>query len=386
MNLSRSTVFASLLLAGIIFLISPGSALADDRSEPGLPLCPPELYFDASQDCIPLGPTAYLLDMAEMGITFPETPLPTRDPDPALTAVDYKYAYVNSKRAPIYATLNDAVKKNKEQIVRWTTPGLNFVSIERSEYSKGKYYHYTGIGWMSSDDLLITDVSKFQGVEFTETPQNDFGWVLSIFAPGGIAETKRTPGTAIDDYTGRYLTHQQLVQIYDVQTVGNWDWYLVGPDEWVIQTAVAKVSPRTQAPEGMNWTRWIEVNLYEQTMVVYDNNQLVFATLIASGLHPYYTYPGIFKIDEKDEVTRMRYLTDPSEAYNLESVPWTMYFDEDRAFHGAYWRTNLGYPQSHGCVNLSVGDSHWLFDWADLGDRVYVYDPSGKTPLSESDR
>ena len=33
---------------------------------------------------------------------------------------------------------------------------------------------------------------------------------------------------------------------------------------------------------------------------------------------------------------------------------------------------------SHGCVNLSIGDSHWLYDWANVGDSVYVYDPSGR--------
>lgn len=378
------SIFISLLITGIIFIFTPGTAFAEGGSEPGLPLCPPDLFFDASQDCTPLGPTAYLLDMAEKGITFPETPLPVNYPDPSLSDVNYTYAYVNTKRAPIYQTLNDAVKKNKEQIVRWTTPGLNYVSISRTEFSNGKYYHYTGIGWMSSADLLITDIPTFQGVEFNETPENDFGWVLSMFSPGGKAETKRTPGYENDDYTGRYLTYQQLVQIYDTKTVGNWDWYMVGPDEWVIQTAVAKVSPRSSPPEGMGWSRWIEVNLYEQTLTVYENSQLVFATMIASGLGPFYTYPGIFQIEEKEEVTRMRWLTDPSDAYNLESVPWTMYFDEARAFHGAYWRASLGYPQSHGCVNLSVGDSHWLFDWADVGDRVYVYDPSGKTPLSEA--
>jgi len=107
---------------------------------------------------------------------------------------------------------------------------------------------------------------------------------------------------------------------------------------------------------------------------------------MASGVRPYYTYPGIFQIEEKLDLTRMRWLTDPADSYNLESVPWTMYFDENRAFHGAYWRANLGYPQSKGCLNMSVGDSQWLFNWANLGDRVYVYDPSGKTPLSDSDR
>jgi len=73
-------------------------------------------------------------------------------------------------------------------------------------------------------------------------------------------------------------------------------------------------------------------------------------------------------------------------AYYLEDVPWTMYYDDARgALHGAYWRANLGFPQSHGCVNCSVGDSHWIYDWAQEGDWVYVWDPSGKTPVDPND-
>jgi hypothetical protein len=370
----------------VILILTPGKAAADDSGNDSLPLCPPDLFLDDSQDCAPYGPAVYLTEMAEKGITFPETPLPAHKPDPALTEVNYQYGYVTSERAPIYLTLNDAVNKNKEKIIRWITPGFNYVSITQSQYSEGRTYYYTDVGWMSSEDVMVTDVPLFQGLEFTDTPQNDFGWVLSMFSPGGKTETKRTPGYDNEDYTGHFLVHQQLVQIYDIVEVNGWKWYLIGPDEWVIQKTVARVSPRTSPPEGKSWNRWIEVNLYEQTLAVYQDRQMVFATLIASGLGPFYTYPGIFKIKEKDEETRMRWLTDPNHAYNLESVPWTMYFDEDRALHGAYWRANLGYPQSHGCVNMSVGDAHWLYNWARMGDIVYVYDPSGKTPLSESDR
>ena len=369
----------------IVSLLIPTSAQAEgDDDIP--PLCPPDLYFDSSQDCAPFGPTAYLMEMEALGITFPETPLPIQNPDPALSEVEYTYAYVTAKRAPIFLTLNAAVEDNKNKVVRWITPGFNYVSISQSTYVGNKRYYYTDIGWMRGNDVAITSVPEFQGVEFVETPKNSFGWVLSMFSPGGVAETKRSPGYENDDYTGRYLEHKQMVQIYDIQTIGKWDWYLVGPEEWIIQTAIATVTPKTRPPEGMTWNRWIEVNLYEQTLAVYEDRKLVFATLIASGVNPYYTYPGIFRVEEKLDLTRMRWLTDPEDAYNLEDVPWTMYFDESRAFHGAYWRANLGYPQSHGCVNMSVGDSHWLYNWAELGERIFVYDPSGKTPLSEADR
>jgi lipoprotein-anchoring transpeptidase ErfK/SrfK len=157
---------------------------------------------------------------------------------------------------------------------------------------------------------------------------------------------------------------------------------MIGPEEWVHHTAIGRVIPNKTPPEGASAERWIEINLYEQTLAVYENRELVFATLIASGLDPFWTRPGLFQIYSKLPTTPMRgsFEADRSDAYYLEDVPWTMYFDKARALHGAYWRSNLGFPQSHGCVNLSVGDSRWLFDWAQEGDWVYVWDPSGETP------
>jgi lipoprotein-anchoring transpeptidase ErfK/SrfK len=142
---------------------------------------------------------------------------------------------------------------------------------------------------------------------------------------------------------------------------------------------VARVVPNASPPEGAATARWIEVDLSEQTLAVYDNYQLVFATVIASGLEPFWTRPGLFQIQVKKESETMRN-NDPTDFYYLDNVPWTMYFDGARALHGAYWRTRFGYPQSHGCVNLSVGDAHWLFNWAHEGDWVYVHDPTGLTP------
>ena len=75
---------------------------------------------------------------------------------------------------------------------------------------------------------------------------------------------------------------------------------------------------------------------------------------------------------------------DRSDYYYLEDVPWTMYFDDKRALHGAYWRAWFGYPGTHGCVNFSIGDAKWLYDWANVGDYVYVWDPSGETPTDPS--
>ena len=133
-------------------------------------------------------------------------------------------------------------------------------------------------------------------------------------------------------------------------------------------------------------TTWIEVNLAEQTLSVYDQGRLVFATLVATGREGSWTRPGLFQIYKKVEAETMRGTTeaDRSDFYYLEDVPWTMYFDQARALHGTFWHNRFGWPQSRGCVNLSPGDANWLFQWAVDGDWVYIWDPTGQTPTDPS--
>jgi lipoprotein-anchoring transpeptidase ErfK/SrfK len=190
---------------------------------------------------------------------------------------------------------------------------------------------------------------------------------------------RRAPGYN-SPLTGKTIyAYRDIVQIYATQSAEGADWNLIGPDQWVEARMLATVTPNTTPPDGVTTGRWIDVDLAEQTLAVYDNHQLVFATVIASGLEPFWTRPGLFQIYQKKESETMRN-NDPTDYYYLDNVPWTMYFDKARALHGAYWRTQFGFPQSHGCVNLSVGDAHWLFNWAHEGDFVYVHDPSGLTP------
>jgi hypothetical protein len=47
-----------------------------------------------------------------------------------------------------------------------------------------------------------------------------------------------------------------------------------------------------------------------------------------------------------------------------------MYFDDSISLHGTYWHDNFGYRRSRGCVNLSISDARYVFEWmADGGTR-----------------
>jgi lipoprotein-anchoring transpeptidase ErfK/SrfK len=42
--------------------------------------------------------------------------------------------------------------------------------------------------------------------------------------------------------------------------------------------------------------------------------------------------------------------------------------------HGTYWHQNFGFPMSHGCVNYTITDAAWLFDFASVGTVVYIHE------------
>jgi len=154
----------------------------------------------------------------------------------------------------------------------------------------------------------------------------------------------------------------------------------------VADNLLAIVTPDPQRPEGIPENRWIDINLYEQTLTVYDQGELVFATMASTGLPGWWTQPGVFQVETRLEVTDMSgaFAADRSDYYLLEDVPWVLYFDGARAMHGAYWHNGYGLPRSHGCVNLSPTDAHWLFNFAQEGTWVHVWDPSGGTPTDAS--
>jgi lipoprotein-anchoring transpeptidase ErfK/SrfK len=367
----KKLLFLSLEIVLLLSTLTSQSVSAQATTPPepdsGTVVCAPNVYLAKPDDCLPLGPSAYLTKLAQQGLTIPPRPLPASRPDPSLTQLPYFYFHLNDAVVPIYSTPGETGAGGQQFM-----PGFVYVSYVDRWDLKGVYYLLQNGGWIPGNGARVGEISNFQGLVFQSTPRNSFGWAFEqipvLSAPGYNAPQ-----------TGQQITPFQVVQIFDTKNVDNADWNLIGPDQWVEARKVAQVVINTTPPEGVTSDRWIDVNLAEQSLAVYDNYQLVYATVIASGMDPFWTRPGTFQIQVKKETETMRN-NDPSDFYYLDNVPWTMYFDGARALHGAYWRTRFGYAQSHGCVNLSVGDAHWLFNWAHEGDWVYVHDPSGLTP------
>ena len=349
---------------------------ADPESYSGEPLCLPGIYAIQQDECLALGPSEVLATMENKGIPVPFQPLPIYTPENNYSLAPVPYISVGENSFPLYASIEDAIAKNP---TRYLEAGFKFLGMyQRVDREEGIYYQLTNGLWVDAGEANTSCCiysGRTQGMLFYQNPANSFGWILDQ------TEVKNAPGYSAEN-TGRILYRENIVQIYDVVEADGVNWYMIGIDEWVERRRIRQFEVNTTPPEGVDNNRWIEVNLYEQTLGIYENGKLVFATLIASGMEPFFTQPGVFQIYEKLERTTMMgaFEADRSDFYYLEDVPYTLYYDEARALHGAYWRTYYGFPQSHGCVNLAISDARIVYEWANVGDWVYVHDPSGETP------
>lgn len=135
--------------------------------------------------------------------------------------------------------------------------------------------------------------------------------------------------------------------------------------EYVAPTAVAYVPP--SSPGG--GVHWFDVDLSDQRMYAYEGDTLVRTFVVSTGTWQTPTIKGKFKVWIK---LRSAPMSGPG--YYLPDVPYIMYFSGDYGIHGTYWHNNFGVPMSHGCVNLSIPDAEWAYDFAVVGTVVNVHD------------
>ncbi|HEY3474591.1 MAG TPA: L,D-transpeptidase [Anaerolineales bacterium] len=117
-----------------------------------------------------------------------------------------------------------------------------------------------------------------------------------------------------------------------------------------------------------NGERWIDVDLTNQMLYAYEGDVLVNSFIVSTGTWLTPTVTGKHKIYVKVRMQDMR-----GPGYHLRDVPYVMFFKGDYGLHGTYWHNNFGTPMSRGCVNLTIDDAAWLFDWASVGTIVNVH-------------
>lgn len=346
------------------------------RAVGGRHVCVPSLIWSNPELCPTYGPgtTAYRIASIHLPDPLPELPvleLPLNEADELLP---HTYAYVKSLPLNVYRHPMEAAMGLPP--ARVMLSGDWWVSLEGLvEYGGQRWYQINAEEFVPADALVLAGASHFQGVYLSEQPGHPFAWTNRWVRPSVLPQGALNEGVdAIRRYT--------IVTIFAEEQRGNEIWYLIGPDQWVEQETVSRVDvdpPPTGVPAG---AKWIEVDLFEQTVAAYEGGRMVYATLTSSGRSHTATPPGLFQLWAKIREGKMSNpdVEDGNPAwYYIEDVPWTMYFHGGYSLHAAFWHDAFGFTRSHGCVNLAPRDAEWLFNWADpfIPDHVKLLNIGG---------
>lgn len=255
--------------------------------------------------------------------------------------------------------------------------GVGFNFITSMGVNQGEWEQIAPDRWMRAADLSSeVNISRFAGVLLpNEQLPYTMAWTLRHL------RASSTPGSD-ENPDNEFMYRYTRVNLYSYVEIDSKRWYQIGVNQWVHQFDVAKLTPIAR-PESINTEKWVAIDLYEQSLVAYEGSTPVFATLISSGLQEWPTNEGLFNVYFRRDRTIMAGAEGRPDFYYLEEVPWTMFFDDDIALHGAYWHDGFGYRRSHGCVNMSITDANWVYRWSsDVRDftnpdtvdmAVYVY-------------
>ncbi|MBV9293046.1 MAG: L,D-transpeptidase family protein [Frankiales bacterium] len=132
------------------------------------------------------------------------------------------------------------------------------------------------------------------------------------------------------------------------------------------------------------------VDVARHQMYVYENRHLIRTFPISAGRDQYPTKNGVHITFEKSQVVTMDSATvgiprnSPDGYY--EKVYWDVRISYGGAFvHAAPWSVaQQGISNvSHGCVNLSVSNAIWFYNWSLRGDVVDVYNSAAAPDLGD---
>lgn len=146
-----------------------------------------------------------------------------------------------------------------------------------------------------------------------------------------------------------------------------------------IQVSVADVQPNTEQvypgyTPGKYPGHYIEINLAQQMLYLFDGSNLVASYQVSSGKWSMPTPSGEFSVLNKSPRAY-------SVKYGLYMPYWMGFTNQGHGIHELpEWpsgakegESHLGTPVSHGCVRLGVGPAQAAYDFAPIGTPVYVH-------------
>jgi lipoprotein-anchoring transpeptidase ErfK/SrfK len=237
----------------------------------------------------------------------------------------------------------------------------NYVTITSEHVHNKRYFLKTNRGvYARKYQLGKKEGSEFQG----QVLQGDAPLPV-YFVVRELELQARAGDSGLLQGTGQTLVRRSTHPFVRKVRIGDYDYY-EDADGKLLRAYAVGAAEKLKRPAGIGADEhWVHVDLSEQVLVAYIGDRPVFATLVSTGKEPGMTPVGVHRIQSKFIVTSMRDQPVEDEAYSIEDVPWTQYFSNNVALHGAFWHGGFGLVRSHGCVNLSPADARWLFGFTE---------------------
>lgn len=241
-------------------------------------------------------------------------------------------------------------------------------------------FKWGGRNWYKTTKSLLAPTERFwqaAGSDFKGVEIDGETWKLPV---AWVHGARKSSATYVLDEEAQSVTTKgsvkrfQIVQLTGKQVeIRKHTYHETADGTWVRGDTVRRTTPGERPADVGENERWIDVDLGQQTLVAFQGDRPVYATLVSSGKESrvkakdHRTPRGAWRVREKHVTATMD--GDGSAAgdlpYSIEDVPYVMYYHRSYALHAAFWHQNYGVQMSHGCVNLAPLDAKHLFFWAD---------------------
>lgn len=225
--------------------------------------------------------------------------------------------------------------------------------------------------FVRAKDLTAFEASSFSGYELSEEKPLPVAFVVKR----GVRRFKLEEESSVKDQPLEY--HATVTLAGRFRTVGKTKfWLTTEKDRWVRSQDVTIIHRRTKFPEfARPGQRWIDVGVTLGTVVLYEGQTPVFATLASTGRDRFgnaelgeesqaVTKLGTFEVVAKS-ATLLDFPPDrASERVALFDIPWALELSSGQHLHGAYWHDRFGIEHGPGDITLSPADAQRVFEWA----------------------
>jgi len=147
---------------------------------------------------------------------------------------------------------------------------------------------------------------------------------------------------------------------------------LAGPEVWTMLLQDAATTKVDSSP----YTYVLVSKVLPENLTLYNDGTAQYSNIpVNTGAPGADTTDGTYPVFEHVTSSVMKGTNPDGTTYDDPDVPWASYFNGGDALHG-FVRAKYGFPQSNGCVEMTVADAGMLWPLTPIGTLVTVVGPA----------